>query len=86
MISQTTEEVQSIPVSMGFEVTTGPEIETTYYNFEALNTPEWHPARDMQDTFYLEDGRLLRTHTSPVQIRTMESRNPPLAIFAPDLL
>ncbi|MBN2218684.1 MAG: phenylalanine--tRNA ligase subunit alpha [Kosmotogaceae bacterium] len=83
LITQIMEEVQSIWVSMGFEVTTGPEIETSYYNFEALNTPEWHPARDMQDTFYLQDGRLLRTHTSPVQIRTMESRKPPLAIFAP---
>jgi phenylalanyl-tRNA synthetase alpha chain len=83
LITQVMKEVQDIWVSMGFEVTTGPEIETPYYNFEALNTPEWHPARDMHDTFYLSNGELLRTHTSPVQIRVMESRNPPLAIFAP---
>jgi phenylalanyl-tRNA synthetase alpha chain len=68
---------------MGFEVVTGPEIETPYYNFEALNTPEWHPARDMHDTFYVEENKLLRTHTSPVQVRTMENREPPIAIFSP---
>lgn len=83
LITQVMEEVQNIWVSMGFEVTTGPELESSYYNFEALNTPEWHPARDMHDTFYAANGELLRTHTSPVQIRVMESRNPPLAIFAP---
>ncbi|HOI64147.1 MAG: phenylalanine--tRNA ligase subunit alpha [Thermotogaceae bacterium] len=83
LITQVMEEVQDIWVSMGFEVTTGPEIETSYYNFEALNTPEWHPARDMHDTFYTCDGQLLRTHTSPVQIRVLESRKPPLAIFSP---
>jgi len=69
---------------MGFEVATGPEIETDYYNFEALNIPKDHPARDMQDTFYIKDSDLvLRTHTSPVQIRVFESRKPPLKILAP---
>lgn len=70
--------------SMGFELATGPEIETEYFNFDALNTPEDHPARDIQDTFYLEhSGYLLRTHTSPVQIRVMSCRKPPVRIIAP---
>ncbi len=68
---------------MGFQREDGPEIETDWYNFEALNIPEDHPARDMHDTYYLEDGRLLRTHTSPVQIRTMEDRSPPIRIVVP---
>ncbi|MFC1557669.1 phenylalanine--tRNA ligase subunit alpha, partial [candidate division KSB1 bacterium] len=68
---------------MGYEIATGPEIETDYYNFEALNIPEDHPARDLQDTFYLEGGKLLRTHTSPVQIRVMEKLKPPIRIIAP---
>lgn len=76
-------EMADIFVRMGFEVVVGPEIESDYYNFEALNIPQGHPARDDQDTFYLEDGRLLRTHTSPVQIRTMEKRQPPLRIVVP---
>ena len=67
---------------IGFSVATGPEIETEFYNFEALNTPEDHPARDVQDTFYLEPGILLRSHTSPVQIRTMKSKKPPLQVLA----
>jgi phenylalanyl-tRNA synthetase alpha chain len=67
----------------GFEVETGPEIEDEFHNFEALNIPANHPARAMHDTFYLEDGRLLRTHTSPVQIRAMRARKPPLALIAP---
>ncbi len=83
IISQVQEEVQEIFLSMGFELAVGPEMETAYYNFEALNTPEWHPSRDMHDTFYLSNGMLLRTHTSPVQIRVMEERKPPLAIFSP---
>ncbi|MDK2952693.1 MAG: phenylalanyl-tRNA synthetase alpha chain [Kosmotoga sp.] len=83
LLTQVMEEVQEIWSSMGFEVVLGPEIEEVYYNFEALNTPEWHPARDMHDTFYLDERWLLRTHTSPVQIRVMESRKPPLAIFSP---
>jgi phenylalanyl-tRNA synthetase alpha chain len=67
----------------GFEVAEGPEIEDEFHNFEALNIPANHPARAMHDTFYLKDGRLLRTHTSPVQIRALRSRTPPLALIAP---
>ncbi len=70
-------------VGLGYTVATGPEMETDYYNFEALNTPADHPARDMQDTFYLPDGNLLRTHTSSVQIRYMENNEPPIRIVAP---
>lgn len=69
--------------SLGFSVAEGPEVETDYYNFEALNFPPDHPARDMQDTFFLENNLLLRTHTSPVQIRTMEKFAPPLRVIAP---
>jgi phenylalanyl-tRNA synthetase alpha chain len=69
--------------NMGFETVEGPEIENDYYNFTALNIPAHHPARAMQDTFYLENGMLLRTHTSPVQIRAMEVRKPPLRIITP---
>ncbi len=76
-------EIETIFTRMGFESVGGPEIETEWYNFDALNTPEEHPARDMHDTFYLEDGRLLRTHTSPVQIHVMENEKPPLQIIAP---
>ena len=68
---------------IGFDVVEGLEIETEFYNFEALNIPSHHPARAMHDTFYFGDGRLLRTHTSPVQIRTMEQRTPPLRLIAP---
>ncbi len=68
---------------MGFDVLDGPEIETEFYNFEALNIASHHPARAMHDTFYFGDGRLLRTHTSPVQIRAMENRTPPLRLIAP---
>lgn len=70
-------------VGMGYTVSTGPEIETDYYNFEALNMPPDHPARDMQDTFYLPNHYLLRTHTSPVQIRYMERHEPPIRVVAP---
>jgi phenylalanyl-tRNA synthetase alpha chain len=70
-------------VGMGYTVAQGPEMETDYYNFEALNTPPDHPARDMQDTFYLPDGNLLRTHTSSVQIRYMETEEPPIRVIAP---
>lgn len=77
------DEMISIFEGMGFEVATGPDIESDYYNFEALNIPEDHPARDLQDTFYLDDGNLLRTHTSPVQIRTMENTEPPIRIISP---
>lgn len=68
---------------LGFDIVDGPEIETDYYNFTALNIPTHHPARAMHDTFYFGDGTLLRTHTSPVQIRTMEQRKPPLRLIAP---
>ncbi|MCD6195146.1 phenylalanine--tRNA ligase subunit alpha [bacterium] len=68
---------------MGFEVLEGPEIESEWYNFDSLRVPEWHPARDVQDTFYLEDGRLLRTHTSAMQVRAMEKRKPPVRIIVP---
>src|SRR5205085_2236120 len=68
---------------MGYEVAEGPEVETLWYNFEALLVPEDHPARDMQDTFYLEEGNLPRTHTSSVQIRYMETHKPPIRIIAP---
>ena len=69
--------------SMGFDIVDGPEVETDYYNFEALNVPADHPARDMQDTFYLAEGLLLRTQTSAAQIRTMETRKPPIRILCP---
>ena len=79
----TVEEIVDIFSGLGYRVSEGPEIETDYYNFTALNIPEHHPARDMQDTFYLEDGRLLRTHTSPVQIRYLEQNPPPVRVIAP---
>ena len=69
--------------SLGFSIEEGPEVETEYNNFEALNIPADHPARDEQDTFYVEDGRLLRTHTSTVQIRAMTGRTPPFRFIAP---
>jgi len=81
-ITQVMEEISGVFISLGFEVAEGPEIESDYYNFEALNIPKDHPARDMQDTFYIGD-RVLRTHTSPVQIHVMEHRPPPLRIIAP---
>ena len=78
------EELTRIFISMGYEVADGPEVESDYYNFEALNIPADHPARDMQDTFWLKHfGMLLRTHTSPVQVRYMESHKPPLAVVVP---
>ncbi|HNT57748.1 MAG TPA: phenylalanine--tRNA ligase subunit alpha, partial [Syntrophales bacterium] len=76
-ITQTLEEICAIFLSLGFDIAEGPDVETDYYNFEALNMPKDHPARDMQDTFYVENDIVLRTHTSPVQIRTMEKRRPP---------
>jgi len=82
-ISQMLEEIEDIFISMGFNIEEGPDIEDDYHNFEALNIPPTHPARDMHDTFYVEGGLLLRTHTSPVQIRVMERQKPPLAIIAP---
>ena len=77
------QEMEEISVRMGFTVVTGPEVESDYYNFEALNIPQGHPARDDQDTLYLSDTLLLRTHTSPVQIRTMEKQKPPIRIVVP---
>jgi len=82
-LTQTIEEICEIFTRLGFEIVTGPEVESDYYNFTALNIPEWHPARDMQATFYLKNGALLRTHTSPMQIRAMLERTPPLRIIAP---
>ena len=76
-------EITSILGKLGFSVVQGPEVETDYYNFEALNIPQHHPARDMHDTFYVSDGRLLRTHTSPVQIHVMEQHQWPVKIIVP---
>lgn len=76
-------ELKQIFLGMGFTIAEGPEIETEYYNFQALNMPRWHPARDMQDSFYITDEVLLRTHTSPVQVRTMEKGELPIRIIAP---
>lgn len=77
------DEVKDIFIGMGFDIATGPEVELDYYNFEALNLPPDHPARDTQDTFYFTDKMLLRTQTSPVQIRVMENEKPPIRIIAP---
>jgi len=83
-VTRTLQRIESLFYSMGFEVADGPEIETDYYNFTALNQPENHPARSMHDTFYLADGKhLLRTHTSPIQIRYLETHRPPVKIIAP---
>ena len=82
-VTRTLDRIASLFGTIGFEVVEGPELEDDYHNFEALNIPAHHPARAMQDTFYFPDGRLLRTHTSPVQIRVMQSRRPPLRIIAP---
>jgi phenylalanyl-tRNA synthetase alpha chain len=89
LIRQVFQQIEDIFVSIGFSVVEGPEIETPYYNFEALNIPEFHPVRDDMDTFYLELPKgapsplLLRTHTSPMQIRTMEQRQPPVRVIVP---
>ena len=82
-LSLVIDEMIDIFSTMGFEIARGPDIEDDYHNFEALNFPKDHPARDMQDTFFVSHGRLLRTHTSPVQIRTMETRKPPLQVIVP---
>ncbi|MCI0659405.1 MAG: phenylalanine--tRNA ligase subunit alpha [Acidobacteria bacterium] len=81
-VNQVRREIEEIFLEMGFSLAEGPEVETDYFNFVALNFPVDHPARDTQDTFYLEGGLLLRTHTSPVQIRTLQARKPPLKIIA----
>jgi len=82
-ISLVMNDIVQILKRIGFSVVTGPEVELEFYNFEALNTPEDHPARDMQDTFYINPPVLLRSHTSPVQIRTMKDKKPPIQIIAP---
>lgn len=82
-LNQTMNDMIDIFQSMGFDVVDGPEVETEYYNFEALNVPADHPARDMQDTFYIGEGLVLRSQTSAAQIRTMESRKPPIRIVCP---
>ncbi len=82
-VTQIMEEVCGIFEGLGFAVAEGPDVETDFYNFEALNIPPHHPARDMHDTFYVSDSLLLRTHTSPMQIRTMTSKEPPLRMIAP---
>jgi len=82
-LTLTRDRIESFFSSIGFDIIDGPEIEDDYHNFEALNIPAHHPARAMQDTFYFGDGRLLRTHTSPVQIRAMKERSPPLRLIAP---
>jgi phenylalanyl-tRNA synthetase alpha chain len=82
-ITRIQRELEELFVSLGFTVLDGPEVETEYYNFDALNIPAEHPARDMQDTFWLDGGNLLRTHTSPVQVRGMERLGPPLRMIAP---
>lgn len=77
------DEVKDIFLGMGFDIATGPEVEWDYYNFEALNIPKDHPARDTQDTFYITENMLLRTQTSPVQIRVMEKQAPPIRVISP---
>jgi len=82
-LTQVFNEIKEIFLGLGFKIAEGPEVETDYYNFEALNIPKTHPARDMQDSFYISEEILLRTHTSPVQIRTMEKTDVPIRIIAP---
>ena len=82
-ITRVSQEICEVLMNLGFDVVEGPEVEFDYYNFEALNIPKDHPARDMQDTFYIEDDIVLRTHTSPVQVRIMEKKKPPVKIISP---
>lgn len=83
ILNRVTDELIDVFAGLGFQLAEGPEVELDYYNFEALNIPRDHPARDMQDTFYFSDNVLLRTHTSPVQIRTMEGQQPPVRVICP---
>ncbi|RLB02117.1 MAG: phenylalanine--tRNA ligase subunit alpha [Deltaproteobacteria bacterium] len=85
-ISQVMDEIVEIFTSMGFQVAEGPEVEWDYYNFEALNIPKDHPARDMHDTFYFSSEMLLRTHTSPVQVRVMQRQRPPIQVISPGVV
>ncbi len=82
-ITRISRRICDVFVRMGFDIAEGPEVESDYYNFEALNIPKYHPARDMQDTFYVSDNIVLRTHTSPIQVRIMERHAPPIRIVAP---
>jgi phenylalanyl-tRNA synthetase alpha chain len=82
-LTQTLDEIIDIFSRLGFEVVEGPEVELDYYNFEALNIPQGHPAREMQATFFISDDVVLRTHTSPVQVRTMEKKRPPVRVICP---
>ena len=82
-VTQAMLRIEDIFVGAGYDVVQGPEIENDYYNFEALNIPAHHPARAMHDTFYFGDGTLLRTHTSPSQVHTMESQEPPIRVICP---
>jgi phenylalanyl-tRNA synthetase alpha chain len=82
-ITQISDEISDIFLRLGFDIAESPEVETDYYNFEALNIPKYHPARDMQDTFYISENIVLRTHTSPSQSRTMEKKDPPVRIISP---
>ena len=83
LVTQTQREIEDIFVGMGYEIVEGPEVETEYYNFEALNTPADHPARSLHDTFFVSDQVVLRTHTSPMQVRTMEKQRPPVYVIVP---
>ncbi|MBM4327937.1 MAG: phenylalanine--tRNA ligase subunit alpha [Deltaproteobacteria bacterium] len=83
ILRRVTDEIINIFAGLGFQLAEGPEVELDYYNFEALNIPRDHPARDMQDTFYFSENVVLRTHTSPVQIRTMEKQQPPVRVICP---
>lgn len=82
-VTRTLQRIEEIFTSVGYSVEVGPEIEDDYHNFEALNIPSHHPARAMHDTFYVDDTHVLRTHTSPVQVRTMENKNPPIRVICP---
>jgi phenylalanyl-tRNA synthetase alpha chain len=82
-VTQALQRIEEIFIGAGYDVVEGPEIEDDYHNFEALNLPPHHPARAMHDTFYLDDGKVLRTHTSPVQVRVMESGQPPIRVICP---
>jgi len=82
-VNHTMDKIIEYFISLNYSIETGPLVEDDFYNFEALNLPKYHPARDMQDTFYFKDGKLLRTHTSPVQIRTMQKERPPIRMISP---